>query len=165
VLRGVRLVCVDWGGTLMSEDGPADLPMALWPEVRALPGAHAFLAGLHGRVPLAVATNATVSSRAHVERALDRAGLARFVGAVHAFTELGVRKDRPAFWDAVARRSGCAVEEIAMVGDSLEQDARAPRRFGVQAVWLDPEGRGPTPDGVPRVASLAAFADAVRAAL
>jgi hypothetical protein len=25
----MRAVCFDWGGTLMAEDGPPDLPMAL----------------------------------------------------------------------------------------------------------------------------------------
>ncbi|MEO7743381.1 MAG: hypothetical protein ABIR98_10620 [Usitatibacter sp.] len=34
----------DWGGTLMSEEGPLDLPMALWPEVRTSSGARSWSA-------------------------------------------------------------------------------------------------------------------------
>ena len=30
----IRAVCFDWGGTLMSEAGPEDIPMCDWPEVR-----------------------------------------------------------------------------------------------------------------------------------
>lgn len=165
-LRDVRVACFDWGGTLMSEDGPADVPMALWPRVRVLPGAREALSALHGRVPVAIATNATASRRPMVERALERGGLARFVDAVFAFTELGVRKDDARFWDAVAARFGCPVARLAMVGDALEADAVAPRRFGVQAVWLAPEGPLPAAAaGVPRVASLLAFAETVRGAL
>jgi hypothetical protein len=35
----LRFVLFDWGDTLMSEDGPLDIPMADWPEVRAIDGA------------------------------------------------------------------------------------------------------------------------------
>src|SRR5438067_129959 len=50
----LRWVLFDWGDTLMSEDGPADLPMALWPEVRVLDGAAETLAALAARFRLGV---------------------------------------------------------------------------------------------------------------
>ena len=53
----IRAVCFDWGGTLMVDDGPDDLPMYEWPSVTAVPGARECLAALHGRVPLCIATN------------------------------------------------------------------------------------------------------------
>ena len=65
-------VLFDWGDTLMSEDGPADTPMALWPEVRVIDGAAAVLAALAPRYRIAVATNATVSDRTSIRRALAR---------------------------------------------------------------------------------------------
>src|SRR5437667_5573920 len=74
-LPPLRWVLFDWGDTLMSEDGPADLPMALWPEVRVLDGAAETVAALAARVRLGVATNAAVSDRTMIARALDRAGL------------------------------------------------------------------------------------------
>ena len=58
-----RWVLFDWGGTLMSEEGPLDLPMALWPEVAAIDGAHEVLATLSRRYRIGVATNASVSRR------------------------------------------------------------------------------------------------------
>ena len=94
----IRLVCFDWGGTLMSEAGPEDTPMGRWPQVHAVPGAATCLAELAGRVPLCVATNASVSGRASIERALDRVGFLGHFADIFCYTELGVR-GRMAFGD------------------------------------------------------------------
>jgi len=164
----LHAVCFDWGGTLMGEDGPPGLPMADWPRLTVVDGALACLQALHGRVPLAVATNAAVSRRPQIDTALARAGLRGFFDHVFCFTELGCRKSEPAFWQAVQRTlGGPALPAIAMVGDSLEQDAAAPRRFGVQGVWFNPAGAA-LPAGapaVPQVQRLGDFATAVLAAL
>lgn len=121
----------------MSEAGPANLPMGAWPEVQAVPGAREALAALHGRLPLCIATNASVSNTGQIEQALGRVGLAGFFSHIFCFSDLGRRKDDPLFWDAVAARLGVPLAAIAMVGDSLEQDVLAPARFGVQSVWFD----------------------------
>lgn len=97
----IQAVCFDWGGTLMVDDGPDDLPMNLWPEVAAVPGARECLTALEGRVPLCVATNAAQSSRPMIEAALDRVNLLRFIDEVFCFTEIGFKNDRRAFWSAV----------------------------------------------------------------
>ncbi|MGZ5180368.1 MAG: HAD family hydrolase [Ramlibacter sp.] len=160
----IHAACFDWGGTLMSEAGPADLPMGAWPEVRALPGAREALALLHGRLPLCIATNASVSDRSQVERALARVGLGQFFSHVFCFTEIGARKDEPAFWLAVATRLGVPLASVAMVGDSLEQDVLAPARFGVQSVWFNAAGQV-APHPVPTVEQLPAFSRLVLQAL
>lgn len=158
-LRDIRAACFDWGGTLMSEDGPEDVPMASWPMVRAIEGAEDCLRLLEGRVPLAIATNAKASGRAMIELALERAGLRRYFGHVFCFAEIGFRKGEPEFWDLVSRELGVPLPKIAMIGDSWEQDALLPRRFGVQAVWFDAHGGAvPVSPDVPVVPELAWFA-------
>ena len=143
ILRApITAACFDWGGTLMAEAGPGDLPMGAWPEVRALPGAHEALAMLHGRLPLCIATNASMSDTGQIAQALGRVGLADYISHVFCFTDLGCRKDDPAFWHAVSARLGVPLASVAMVGDSMEQDALAPARFGVQSVWLNATGPG-----------------------
>jgi putative hydrolase of the HAD superfamily len=132
-----RWILFDWGDTLMSEDGPVDLPMALWPEVRALEGALATLTALAARHRLAVATNATVSDAAMIRRALARVSLDALVAELFCFRDLGVKKASPAFWDAVVARLGVGRDELVMVGDDLDGDVLAPRRAGIAAVWLD----------------------------
>lgn len=137
VRRSPRAVLFDWGDTLMSEDGPQDVSMAYWPEVRVIEGARetlAWLAATGRRV--AVATNATVSKRADIAHALARAGLGEFVGEIFCRTELGCAKDDPRFWAQVCTRLGARPEELLMIGDSLEQDVRGPRASGVAAVWF-----------------------------
>lgn len=133
-------VLFDWGGTLMSEEGPLDLPMALWPEVTAIEGAHETLATLSRRYRVGVATNASVSKRNMIEVALGRVGLRDYISDVFCYTEIGARKDSDEFWRATLERLGAEAEDIAMVGDSLESDVLAPRSFGIYAVWFNPSG-------------------------
>lgn len=149
-----RWVLFDWGGTLMSEEGPLDLPMALWPEVAAIEGAPETLAALSRRYRIGVATNASVSRRNMIEVALGRVGLRDYVSDIFCYTEIGARKDSDEFWRAALERLGVEAADVAMVGDSLDQDIAAPRGFGIFAVWFNPAQR-PAPPGVPTVARLA----------
>ena len=149
-----RWVLFDWGGTLMSEQGPLDLPMALWPEVTAIEGAHETLATLSRRYRIGVATNASVSRRNMIEVALGRVSLRDYVSDIFCYTEIGARKDSDEFWRAALERLGVEAEDVAMVGDSLDQDVAAPRSFGIFAVWFNPTEQ-PAPPNVPTVARLA----------
>jgi len=157
----VQWVLFDWGGTLMLEDGPADLPMALWPEVRPIEGAAEVLAALRPGRSIGVATNAMISDRAMIERALARAGLSAFVSEVFCYRDLGVKKADPAFWDAVIARAEVGRDELIMIGDDLEQDVLAPRRSGIAAVWFNwrraPGHPGPDVPVIHRLADLPAL--------
>jgi FMN phosphatase YigB (HAD superfamily) len=151
----VQAICFDWGGTLMSDDGPADRPMALWPEVKTMSGAATTLAALQHIGPLCIATNASMSHRPMVERALARGGLLHYFSHVFCATDLGVRKESPQFWAAVTAALDCPPQHVAMVGDSLESDVFAPQRFGMQAVWFNEGGRQAPPSvSVPAITHL-----------
>ncbi len=141
----LQAICFDWGGTLMSEEGPDDLPMAHWPSVRAMDGAIETLEYLHGRIPLCIATNASVSTRSMIQLALSRVALDRYFDHIFCATELGYRKDHPGFWDIVESTLGVPLSRIAMIGDSLSQDVFAPKRFGMFSIWFNPNGRHPDP--------------------
>lgn len=143
--RRFGAVCFDWGGTLMSEAGPQDRPMASWPEVKMIDGAAEALAALSGKYRLCIATNASISRRPMIERALERVGLRGYFSELFCFTEIGHRKDEPEFWQTVSRTLALPLDRIAMVGDSIEQDVLAPRRFGVATVWFNEAGRHPAP--------------------
>src|SRR5687768_8240688 len=133
-------VFFDWGGTLMAETGgPLDLPMALWPEVRAIEGAHETLATLSRRYRIAVATNASVSSREMVEIALGRVGLRDHVSEIFCYADIGARKESDEFWRAALDVAAAEPDDVAMVGDGLEPDVLAPRRFGIYAIWFTQE--------------------------
>ena len=138
-----RWVLFDWGGTLMSEEGPLDIPMAIWPEVRAIDGAHQALATLAARYRIGVATNASISTRNMIEMALGRVGLRDWVADVFCYSDIGARKDEDAFWRAVLERTGVEAAALVMVGDSVEQDVIAPRSFGIASIWFNEGGRQP----------------------
>lgn len=151
----VDALCIDWGGTLMSEDGPPALAMALWPRVARIEGALALLRTLHGQLPVHLATNARVSRRPAIEKALSRAGLRRYIDRIYCHTELGLRKEDPAWWAHVSADLGVPCERLAMLGDSLEADVRGPARCGVQALWFNEGARQPLPQPpVPMVSAL-----------
>jgi FMN phosphatase YigB (HAD superfamily) len=139
----------------MPDDGPDDVPMCRWPRVGVIPGARECLAALFGRVPLCVATNAAASTRSMVEQALDRVDLLRFIAELFCVADQGYRKSHPEFWRAVRRRLGEPLEQVVMIGDSLEHDVLAPRRFGLQTVWFNTRGTNfEAPPEVPTVTRL-----------
>lgn len=148
-------VLFDWGGTLMSEEGPLDLPMAIWPEVAAIPGARDTLMALFKSHRIGVATNASVSTRNMIEAALGRVGLRDFVSEVFCYSDIGARKESDEFWRAVVERIHAEPENVVMIGDSLEQDVIAPRLFGIRSIWFNEDGRyPPDPRGEPMVTRL-----------
>lgn len=164
--RRFRFICLDWGGTLMSEAGPPGLPMVRWPEVSATDGARELLEALarDGRT-LCIATNAVDSQPEEIRAALARVGLDRHVARIFCFREIGARKDTQAFWEQVTRRLEAAPEAVLMIGDSLEQDVIAPMRAGIRSIWFNPAGLMPPPgaavatighldEALPRIAAL-----------
>ena len=155
-------VLFDWGGTLMSEDGPLDMPMALWPEVHEIPGARETLEALAGDCRLGIVTNASVSTRNMIEVALGRVGLREFISEIFCYTELGLRKDNPAFWRQVLERTQADPARVVVVGDTLEQDVIGPREAGLFSIWLDASGSG-TPHTYPVIHELAQLVPIVRA--
>ncbi len=137
----VRFLLFDWGGTLMEEAGPPDIPMADWPEVRCIDGACDVLAELARSYHISVATNATVSAKQDIRRALDRVNLGKFINEIFCFSDLGFRKSQPEFWENVLARLGAQKAELVMIGDSLEQDVLGPVRSGIRAIWFNRQAK------------------------
>jgi FMN phosphatase YigB (HAD superfamily) len=136
----------------MSEEGPEDISMGLWPEVRAIDGAKETLSTLAPRHRLAIATNATVSKHDMIKQALARVFLLEYITDIFCFTEIGARKDSPEFWSHVFSALRLRPTDVAMVGDTLDQDVLPPRRYGVFSVWFNENGRSQlNPQGIPTV--------------
>jgi putative hydrolase of the HAD superfamily len=90
------------------------------------------------------------SSLAHV---LDRVGLSDLIDGVVTSASVGVGKPDPEIFKSALTLAGVAPLEALHVGDSLEEDVAGARAAGIDAIWLNRD-RGPTPPGVPTVASL-----------
>ena len=159
----IRAACFDWGGTLMSEIGPQDRSMAYWPKVEVINSALEAVADLSKTIPLFVATNASISHKPDIVAALNRGGLSPYFADVFCFMDIGFKKNQKEFWQVVESVVQLPLQQIAMVGDSLEHDAIGPRSFGVQGVWLAPQVTSRSSyHGLPLVSDLIEFVAIVR---
>lgn len=102
------------------------------PFIRALtlfPNVVETLRGLHGRLPLAVATNRTTTARP----SLKHFGLLELFEAVLTPIEAGQPKPHPAMMEMVLAGLGLTSDEVVYVGDS-EVDEGLCRNAGVRLV-------------------------------
>jgi len=132
----MQWVLFDWGDTLMRTlDYPG--PMCTWPQVDVVPGAVALLSSLHGKVGIALATNAADSQEEEIRQALVRGGLSPFVDRIFCFRSVGLRKASPPFFTHIATQLEVPVSRLVMVGDDFEQDVTAAGTAGIKAVWFN----------------------------
>jgi HAD superfamily hydrolase (TIGR01509 family) len=86
------------------------------------------------------------------------------VDLVSSSASLGIQKPDPRFFERVVELAGCAPDEVAYVGDRVDNDVRPALAAGLRAVHVR---RGPwgrlqrTPDGVPGIDSLAELPEAL----
>ncbi len=109
---------------------------------------------------LAVISN--VITRTRVPKALAECGLAEFFERVVMSSVYGVRKPHPAVFHHTAALLGCAVSDMAYVGDRVNRDVLGARRAGCGAAILftgaeDFLPRTATAGGRPRRAEQDAF--------
>jgi len=139
----IEVVFLDWGDTLMADDGSQSGPMATWVRVREVDGAQQTLRRLRLHYRLIVATNADDSRARDVRAALSRVDLDELIDDVVSSRDVGARKPDPLFYRAALLRAGfagvpLAPERAVMVGDSLTNDVAGAQAAGLRAVWLNP---------------------------
>jgi membrane-associated phospholipid phosphatase/phosphoglycolate phosphatase-like HAD superfamily hydrolase len=139
----IDVVLLDWGNTLMMDDGTQSGPMAAWPEVSAVDGAQDALRRLRPHHRLLVATNADDSGERDVLAALSRVGLDELVDGAVSSRDVGARKPDAIFYRAALLRAGRAGLPLSparavMVGDSWPNDVVGAQAVGLRAVWLNP---------------------------
>jgi 2-haloalkanoic acid dehalogenase type II len=124
----------------------ADLPVRLFSDTRRC------LEELRSaRRELGVVSNS--SSEATVRRILDRVGILDYFSRVVSSGTEGVAKPDPEIFHRALRRMNVRAEETLFVGNLAFTDAKAARRAGLHAVWLNREGTG-FGDDPPEIMSL-----------
>ena len=83
----------------------------------------------HARV--VIASN---SDTAPLNANVARAGLD--LDAVVSSEELRAYKPHPRFYERLLERLGTTPDQIVFVGDTLDGDVLAPRRAGIESIWL-----------------------------
>jgi putative hydrolase of the HAD superfamily len=133
----------DWGDTLMRDDPDARGPMYLWENVSPCENAASMLEQLSKRHVIHIASNAGDSDESDIRKALDRAGIGKYIREIFCFKRLGVKKPSPEFFRAVLSVLSCSPSDIVMVGDHPESDAAWAIGNGASAVLYDPHGKYP----------------------
>jgi FMN phosphatase YigB (HAD superfamily) len=111
-------------------------------QVRHLAHHAGVLAGLRGRVQLAVCSNFSHSQTALA--VLEAAGLRWHLDAVLVSDAVGFRKPRAEIFRATLGALGTAPEETLHVGDSLSADVAGAAALGMRTAWIT--RRVPKPD-------------------
>ena len=149
--QGVDVVFLDWGNTLMVDNGMREGPMKDWDKVEAEAGAQVALRGLRARYRVVVATNAADSPASDVRAALARVGLDDLVDDVISSADVGDHKPHYAFYRAALLREGTAGVPLdpgraVMVGDGTTNDIVGAQRAGLRTIWYNSTKRR-FPDG------------------
>ena len=149
--RDIDVVFLDWGNTLMVDNGMRDGPMKDWDRVEAEDGAQEALLRLRGRYRLVVATNAEDSPGYVVRAALARVGLDEYIDDVVSSADVGDHKPNYAFFRAALLREGerglpLDPRRAVMVGDGTTNDVAGAMRAGMHTIWYNPTKRR-FPDG------------------
>lgn len=131
-------VLFDWGDTLMRVFPEAKGKMKDWRKVEEMPGARKALHALHGKVGIALATNAADSEETDIREALARVGLDSFVKRIFCYKAVGAKKSTPEFFRFVLEDLHAEAAQVVMVGDDPREDADAARAAGLRAVWFNP---------------------------
>jgi len=147
----IDVVFLDWGNTLMVDNGMREGPMKDWEKVEAEAGAQEALLRLRARYRLVVATNAADSPGADVRLALARVGLDEYVDDVISSADVGDHKPNYAFFRAALLREGdrglpLDPRRAVMVGDGTTNDIAGAQRAGIRTIWYNPTKRR-FPDG------------------
>ena len=142
----IDVVFLDWGNTLMVDNGMREGPMKDWEKVEAEAGAQEALLRLRARYRLVVATNAADSPGADVRLALARVGLDEYVDDVISSADVGDHKPNYAFFRAALLREGdrglpLDPRRAVMVGDGTTNDIAGAQRAGIRTIWYNPTKR------------------------
>ena len=142
----IDVVFLDWGNTLMVDNGMREGPMKDWEKVEVEAGAQEALLRLRARYRLVVATNAADSPGSDVRLALARVGLDEYVDDVISSADVGDHKPNYAFYRAALLREGdrglpLDPRRAVMVGDGTTNDISGAQRAGIRTIWYNPTKR------------------------
>lgn len=90
-----------------------------------------------------------------MRRQMATNGISELVDAIVFSSEVGKRKPAPELYRAAADAIGTSPERTLFVGDRVREDYEGPRAVGMRAVIVTAHADGHTPDGIPRIGSLA----------
>ena len=122
---------------------------ALYDSAIPVDGAMELLEALHGRYPLAVASNGPYDQQLH---RLELAGMCRYFDWFFVSERLGVSKPAPAFFDGAfaeinaGRAQPLRPSQCVIIGDSLTSDMAGGRQYGMHTCYFRRPGAAESAD-------------------
>ena len=111
-----KTLLFDWGNTIMVDFGLPG-PMYLWERVGWVQHAEHSLKILSRSWPCYLATNAGLSDKTMVLRALERVGADRCFSGIFTSADLGFEKPEPEFFQAICDQLRVPPSDCIMIGD------------------------------------------------
>ncbi|WP_394202039.1 HAD family hydrolase [Shewanella waksmanii] len=135
------VILFDWGNTLMVDTPNMSGKMCDWPKVEAVKGAHQTLQILSRSHRVYVATNAQDSVVDDITAAFKRVNLDSYIAGYFCYQNLGIGKGSRVFFDRILAQLNVAADQVAMVGDNLDNDIIPADEAGLNTYWLTTESQ------------------------
>ncbi|MEQ3493770.1 MULTISPECIES: HAD family hydrolase [Vibrio] len=129
----------DWGNTLMVDFPHVQGKMCDWEHVETMPLARETLEKLSQQHRVYIATSASDSAMEDVQKAFQRVGLDQYISGYFCFANLGIAKNQPSFYLAVAEQLNVVPSQLTMVGDLPEKDIYPAMDAGLNVIWFNPK--------------------------
>ncbi len=148
-----KVYLFDWGDTLMVDYKEQTGHMKDWTTVKEVDGALQTLKVLSVCAKVFVATGSPGTTPELMKLAFSRSNLADYIHGYFCPSNVGHDKPSAHFYQTIAARVNCDINDICMVGDNLQRDILPALAIGMSAIWLNANGDYNT-DGVNEISSL-----------
>lgn len=135
----IKAVLFDWGNTLMIDHHDQTGPMHTWSKIETTKNAKECLETVSMRFPCYLATNAKDSNKDDIYKTLNMVGIDKYITDIFNSKEIGFQKPSKEFFNIIINRLNLSPEEIAFVGDDLENDIYGASKVGIIPIHYDPD--------------------------
>jgi len=134
----IKVILFDWGNTLMVDSQDETGPMYTWKKIHCVKNAKHALEELSKDYVCCLATNAQDSDKDDIEKALDIAGISKFIKHIFCFKETGFKKPSKEFFDYIAYKLRVKYNEMILIGDDADKDYYGAVNNGLNGLLYDP---------------------------
>lgn len=135
----IKVILFDWGNTLMVDSQDETGPMHTWKKIHCVKNAKHALEELSKDYICCLATNAQDSDKDDIEKALDIAGISKFIKHIFCFKETGFKKPSKEFYDHISYKLNVRYNEMILVGDDIDRDYFGAINYGLNGLLYDPD--------------------------
>ena len=134
----IKAVLFDWGNTLMVDYHDQIGAMYTWSKIETTKNAKECLETISMRFPCFLATNSNDSNKDEIYKALNIAGIGKYITDVFCSKEIGFLKPSKEFFNTILNRLIFNPEEIVFIGDDIKKDIYGASSVGIIPIHYDP---------------------------